>query len=57
VLHLTVDDLAPHLGDFKPVEVTQGLGSPLDAIADRLIHALVRRANDLAHSVRPIRHA
>jgi hypothetical protein len=56
-LDLTVDDLPAHLGDLKPVEVTQSLGCPLDAVADRLIHALVGRANDLAHSVRTIRHA
>jgi hypothetical protein len=57
VLDLAVDDLPTHLGDLKPVEVTQGLGSPFDAIADRLINALVGRANDLAHTVRSIRHA
>src|ERR1700754_639086 len=51
VLDLAVDDLAADLGDLEPVEVPQRLGGPADAVAHRLVHSLVRRADDLGDAV------
>src|SRR5690606_19664156 len=38
VLDLTVLDLATDLGHLEPIDVTQRLGSSVDAVADRLLH-------------------
>src|SRR5690606_36543260 len=54
--HLPVLDLAAYFGNLEPVEVAQGLRGPADAVADGLVDALRRGADDLGHPVRAIRH-
>ena len=40
VLDGAVLDLAAHLGHLEPVDVAQGAGGPLDAVADGLVDAV-----------------
>src|SRR3954452_19621101 len=51
VLHL-----AAHLRDLEPVEMAQGAGGSLDAVADGLVDALGRGADDLGDTVRAVCH-
>src|SRR5690606_2335535 len=60
--HLVVGDLpvlqvAAHLGDLEPVQSAQRLACPGDAVADRRVHALRRRAHDLGDAVGVVGHA
>ena len=44
VLDVAVLDLAAHLGDLEPVDVTQGAGRSGDAVPDGLVDALAQAA-------------
>src|SRR5690606_3690360 len=57
VLDLPLLDLPAHLGHLEPVQVAQGFRGPADAVADGLIDAVVRGADDLGDAVGVVRHA
>src|SRR3954469_16955985 len=56
VLDGAVLDLAAHLRHLEPVHVAQGEGGPLDGVADGLVDAVRRGADDLGDAVRAVGH-
>src|SRR6476620_4969529 len=56
VLHPAVVHLAADLGHLEPVHVAQRLAGALDPVADGLVDAVGRGADDLGDAVRAVRH-
>ena len=54
---LAVGDLSARLDDFEPVEVAQRLAGGLDRVADRVVDARRRRADEFDHLVDMVGHA
>src|SRR5688500_15395810 len=56
VLDDPVLGLSADLGDLEPVDVAQGLAGALDAVADRLVDAVGRGADDLRDAIGAVGH-
>src|SRR6185437_6789295 len=56
VIDLAVDDMAADLGHLEPFEIAQGFRGGVDAVADRLVEAAARAADNLGDAVDMIAH-
>src|SRR5579872_6431597 len=56
VIDLAVDDVAADLGHLEPFEIAKRFRRSVDAVADRLVEAAARAADDLGDAVDMIVH-